>query len=111
MSFTHVVTFKWSEDDFDDQPVADALKSLVPQLVASRSTSVVPTSGSRPAATTSQSSALSMTVNTSPRIAITPSISGFMNEMIVPYLELQNRCPTGRLATSDRSRQGIGDER
>lgn len=33
MSFTHVVTFKWSEDGFDDQPVADALKSLVPQLV------------------------------------------------------------------------------
>jgi Stress responsive A/B Barrel Domain len=32
MSFTHVVTFKWKEDDFDDGPVADALTSLVPQL-------------------------------------------------------------------------------
>jgi hypothetical protein len=32
MSFTHVVTFKWKEDGFDDQPVADALKDLVPQL-------------------------------------------------------------------------------
>jgi hypothetical protein len=32
MSFTHVVTFKWQDDGFDDQPVAEALKSLVPQL-------------------------------------------------------------------------------
>jgi hypothetical protein len=32
MSFTHIVTFKWREDDFVDQPVADALRSLVPRL-------------------------------------------------------------------------------
>lgn len=32
MSFVHVVTFKWREDDFDDQEVAASLKQLVPQL-------------------------------------------------------------------------------
>lgn len=29
MSFTHIVTFKWSNEDFADQPIADALQSLV----------------------------------------------------------------------------------
>jgi Stress responsive A/B Barrel Domain len=32
MSFTHVVTFKWREDDFGDQSIADALKRLVSDL-------------------------------------------------------------------------------
>jgi hypothetical protein len=32
MSFTHIVTFKWKDDGFDAEPVADALKQLVPQL-------------------------------------------------------------------------------
>lgn len=32
MSFTHIVTFKWREDDFEDQMVADALNQLVLQL-------------------------------------------------------------------------------
>lgn len=32
MSFTHIVTFKWREDDFDDQAVAAALNQLVLQL-------------------------------------------------------------------------------
>lgn len=32
MSFTHIVTFKWQADQFDDQPVADALNGLIPSL-------------------------------------------------------------------------------
>lgn len=32
MSFTHIVTFKWRDENFDDQPVADALNALIPQL-------------------------------------------------------------------------------
>jgi hypothetical protein len=32
MSFTHVVTFKWREENFADQPVAEALRNLVPHL-------------------------------------------------------------------------------
>jgi len=29
MAFTHVVTFKWLEEDFADSPIADALRDLV----------------------------------------------------------------------------------
>jgi hypothetical protein len=29
MPFTHVVTFKWSDDSFDAQPVAEALRAVV----------------------------------------------------------------------------------
>ena len=32
LSFVHVVTFKWREDDFDDNDVAASLKYLVQQL-------------------------------------------------------------------------------
>ena len=32
MSFLHVVTFKWREDDFGDQSIAEALKRLVADL-------------------------------------------------------------------------------
>lgn len=32
MSFTHVVTFKWQDPDFVDQPIADALRSVVAGL-------------------------------------------------------------------------------
>lgn len=32
MSFTHIVTFKWREDDFAAQPVAEALRHLVAHL-------------------------------------------------------------------------------
>lgn len=32
MSFTHIVTFKWRDEEFADQPVAQALRDLVPHL-------------------------------------------------------------------------------
>jgi Stress responsive A/B Barrel Domain len=32
MSFTHIVTFKWRDDGFADEPVAEALRNLVPRL-------------------------------------------------------------------------------
>ena len=32
MSFTHVVTFKWNDDDFVDTPIANALRQLVGHL-------------------------------------------------------------------------------
>ena len=32
MSFTHIVTFKWRDGDVTDQPIAEALNTLVPAL-------------------------------------------------------------------------------
>ncbi|MBI5340952.1 stress responsive alpha/beta barrel protein [Mycobacterium sp. BK558] len=32
MAFSHIVTFKWKTDDFDDAPIASALKALIPHL-------------------------------------------------------------------------------
>lgn len=29
MAFTHVVTFKWRDEDYDDRGIADALRGLV----------------------------------------------------------------------------------
>lgn len=29
MTFTHIVTFKWHDPDFEDGPIADALQALV----------------------------------------------------------------------------------
>ena len=29
MSFTHIVTFNWKDDDFSDAPIAEALQQLV----------------------------------------------------------------------------------
>ncbi|MGB3485434.1 MAG: Dabb family protein [Mycobacterium sp.] len=32
MPFTHIVTFKWSDESYDDGPVAEALQALIPTL-------------------------------------------------------------------------------
>ena len=37
MAFTHVVTFKWREDDFADGGIADALRDLVARFDGVRS--------------------------------------------------------------------------
>jgi len=37
MAFTHVVTFKWREDDFADSGIADALRDLVARFDGVRS--------------------------------------------------------------------------
>jgi hypothetical protein len=37
MSFTHIVTFKWREEDFDARPVEDALTTLTSTLTGVQS--------------------------------------------------------------------------
>ena len=37
MAFTHVVTFKWRDEDYDDRRIADALRGLVARFDGVRS--------------------------------------------------------------------------
>lgn len=37
MAFTHVVTFKWRDEDYDDRGIADALRGLVAHFDGVRS--------------------------------------------------------------------------
>ena len=37
MAFTHVVTFKWRDEDYDDRGIADALRGLVARFDGVRS--------------------------------------------------------------------------
>ncbi len=37
MAFTHVVTFKWRDGDYDDRGIADALRGLVARVDGVRS--------------------------------------------------------------------------
>jgi hypothetical protein len=50
MAFTHIVTFKWNDKNFDDSGVADALRDLVARFDGVRSYLCGPDSGFTPGA-------------------------------------------------------------
>jgi hypothetical protein len=87
VSFTHIVTFKWREQEFDDQPIAEALRNLIPSLDGVQDYVCGPDIGLTPS---SYDFAVVGTFDSREAFAAYrdhPEHQRILNEMIVPHLD------------------------
>lgn len=87
MSFTHIVTFKWSDESYAGQPVADALQSFVATIDGVRNYVCGPDIGLTPS---SYDFAVVGTFDDRDAFVAYrdhPEHQRILNEMIIPHLE------------------------
>lgn len=86
MSFTHIVTFKWSDENFAGQPLADALQSYVANIDGVQSYLCGPDIGLTPSSYDFAVVGVFDDRDTFVQYRDHPEHQRILNQMIVPHL-------------------------